>query len=1370
MAVVAPQLDIGTLSATVDANTTPYERAMLRAQGVTTAAVRNIERDTRRTSKAQQQLAGDFRTTAQAAVFLGGALKLIKLPALLSVVQPAVQGIEALGAGAIIAANSLKGLEGAAGVLAPAMVGAATAAATLKLGLSGVSEAVDAFANGDTEAIKKATQDMSAGTAGFAAQLAALKPELKALKDAASEGLIPGLSVGLMSAQRVLPTLRKELTDTGKIVGEVATKFGDYFGGSEFKQNFTKALDDAKPLLRAVGDLMLNLARSFMTVAANATPLTKAFTKWTRDLGEFIQKQTEAAAESGRMDSYFKRVVDRMKQWGRIAENLGRAIARIFRGADGESGKFLDFLEASAMKLRLMTANGSKLQRYFAEAAVPLKEMGRLLRDVFNIFTGMGSDSGGRFAGITSFIQTLRTQLLPALDRLVNAVGPGAADAFIKLGTAVANFLNVSDFNVIVSVVNAFADLANAFIAVVKAVPGLSTLVSVLALLKVAMAGLKFTGLLFSFQALVPLLQSTIAGFKGATAALAVYRGGVTATTAANYALAASQTKAAIGMAGMGRAGKAMTGLKGAATALWGSLGGLGKAAVVALPAILVTAYGAKKVDKAFDRTGSSVERASERIKGMNAALPEQNRVLGSNSEAWNELAQSIGHVYGNNKLANFQHVFEEIFSGGGFISSLFGTKNAIDAANDSLADYGNAMADMVRSGNMQGVITALERMDPLYRQYGQSAWDAMLQQEGFKDAVLATYGTLDLYKIKLIEAEAAAKRVKQATTDAKLAIFDVQDAAAAANGVWGDSTREQVNFQTAVENAVGAIKTFQDEQIKTGEYTVEAANKIQGMVTDLFNMKNMSSEARLAVYNYVKELGLIPDSTLTTIYLKAEIDPSVYEALRLAGMSDQQIMNASGDTAAYITMANSRARRQEQERIAQANAAMAAWEAENTRLEQQAAERQRRANERAARARAAADEARRQAEEAARQRAEEARRRAEERKKQMKVVTDLANYVLKSAGKVDPNELRSRITQLMDALKTLADLPGKGGEKTLKWARGLVSQYDKLLREYEKLQEKIEDAKAKVQELKDAKAEYAKEVKGIITSFGSITDVIQEKQETGDSLRAVFARRMKVVQDFIKKVKELRKRGLNEDAIREIIAQGPVAGGQYADVILGDKGAVGLINQQQKQLAELGGSFGNTMASEFYNAGIKAAEGVLKGLQSKEAQLEKAMATIANALVKGIKKALGIKSPSRVFMELAKYIPLGLSEGILKNTKISEGAATQLSEDAVEAARKAIERSQAPVDDLFQRISPEMLKYLMEYAKRKQAGSRIDGTGDGQRILPPAPVNGPVTIREVKYAPVVNGAGLTKEQILELLEKANADFVKTLLVEIGAR
>jgi hypothetical protein len=114
-------------------------------------------------------------------------------------------------------------------------------------------------------------------------------------------------------------------------------------------------------------------------------------------------------------------------------------------------------------------------------------------------------------------------------------------------------------------------------------------------------------------------------------------------------------------------------------------------------------------------------------------------------------------------------------------------------------------------------------------------------------------------------------------------------------------------------------------------------------------------------------------------------------------------------------------------------------------------------------------------------------------------------------------------------------------------------------------------------------------------------------------------------------------------------IAQAGVEQGSSAAAALASAtaGQIKQINTEQGALVTAAGKAGATAGDAMYGAGVQAAAGLVGGLASQQKQIEKQMLTIAKAMTKSIKTALGIKSPSKVMAQVGVYTAQGLAEGI---------------------------------------------------------------------------------------------------------------------------
>jgi TP901 family phage tail tape measure protein len=196
----------------------------------------------------------------------------------------------------------------------------------------------------------------------------------------------------------------------------------------------------------------------------------------------------------------------------------------------------------------------------------------------------------------------------------------------------------------------------------------------------------------------------------------------------------------------------------------------------------------------------------------------------------------------------------------------------------------------------------------------------------------------------------------------------------------------------------------------------------------------------------------------------------------------------------------------------------------------------------------------------------------------------------------------------------------------------------------------RLKAAQKKLADLKKAWSDEAKSVaSGIMQGFSVVTDAPQEgfALTAADVVNKMRDQMAKAVQ-FAAQLQALKKKGLRTDLIEQIAAAGVDQGGATAAALSGaSKSQINQINQLQTATKSAANAAGKSVADSMYGAGIKSAQGLVKGLQSQEKAIERQMMRIAKAMQKAIKKALGIRSPSQVFADLGGFIPQGLAKGI---------------------------------------------------------------------------------------------------------------------------
>ncbi|MFD9398334.1 phage tail protein [Streptomyces sp. NPDC060011] len=215
-----------------------------------------------------------------------------------------------------------------------------------------------------------------------------------------------------------------------------------------------------------------------------------------------------------------------------------------------------------------------------------------------------------------------------------------------------------------------------------------------------------------------------------------------------------------------------------------------------------------------------------------------------------------------------------------------------------------------------------------------------------------------------------------------------------------------------------------------------------------------------------------------------------------------------------------------------------------------------------------------------------------------------------------------------------------------LKWEKQLGS-----------VNKSLEKAKTKLDDLKDSAAQLKTSVKSNIISGANITKAAgaDDSQVTINTVMGQMIGNASNAKQFSKMLGDLKKKGLSGDLISQIAEAGVDGGGMETAAALlgGGKAEIKRINDYQKQIAKYAGDAGKTASDAMYGAGIKAAEGLVKGLQKKQDAIEKQMLKIAKSMERSIKRALGIKSPSKVMEQVGHHTAEGFALGMTRNKSI---------------------------------------------------------------------------------------------------------------------
>ncbi|MEU9498255.1 phage tail tape measure protein [Streptomyces sp. NPDC048196] len=250
---------------------------------------------------------------------------------------------------------------------------------------------------------------------------------------------------------------------------------------------------------------------------------------------------------------------------------------------------------------------------------------------------------------------------------------------------------------------------------------------------------------------------------------------------------------------------------------------------------------------------------------------------------------------------------------------------------------------------------------------------------------------------------------------------------------------------------------------------------------------------------------------------------------------------------------------------------------------------------------------------------------------------------------------LTGSASSIASAAKELAkDLTAAGGagRRLAASTNSTSSRLQKLAKQRDTVASKVDAAKAFAADQKKAVTDYLG-----LGQFSSATGL-------GDVL-AGLETRLKTVKDNRADIAKLAKRGLSKTAISQLSGLG--LDSTLPGILAGATSSeIKTVNRLLSQGSSLATSYGNGMADLLYDSGKNASKGFLAGLLGQEKQIQAAMNRLGAGLVKGVKRSLKIKSPSRVMRdEVGAQVGAGLVVGMDATASSVAAAAARMANTA---------------------------------------------------------------------------------------------------------
>ncbi|MCB5167992.1 hypothetical protein LG634_24590 [Streptomyces bambusae] len=244
--------------------------------------------------------------------------------------------------------------------------------------------------------------------------------------------------------------------------------------------------------------------------------------------------------------------------------------------------------------------------------------------------------------------------------------------------------------------------------------------------------------------------------------------------------------------------------------------------------------------------------------------------------------------------------------------------------------------------------------------------------------------------------------------------------------------------------------------------------------------------------------------------------------------------------------------------------------------------------------------------------------------------------------------QVRAAATRLADIVRD-SMRPGRARNQALATiSRGTGTLLTLAARE-ERLAVRMRAATAALADQIKARDKLTADVKAGVLDSANITKGTAGEPMAAEQLLGNLRAKMEQAKQFAAQLAQLRKKGVRSDLIAQIAQAGVEQGASaLAALSSANAGQIREINATQAQLVTAAGQAGSVAGEAMYGAGIQAARGLIAGLQKEKSAIERQMLAIAKGMSAAIRKALGIRSPSRVMAsEVGRHIPAGIAAGI---------------------------------------------------------------------------------------------------------------------------
>lgn len=250
----------------------------------------------------------------------------------------------------------------------------------------------------------------------------------------------------------------------------------------------------------------------------------------------------------------------------------------------------------------------------------------------------------------------------------------------------------------------------------------------------------------------------------------------------------------------------------------------------------------------------------------------------------------------------------------------------------------------------------------------------------------------------------------------------------------------------------------------------------------------------------------------------------------------------------------------------------------------------------------------------------------------------------------------------------------GKNQRRLVKDMRSQGKRLRTVMERESRITRNLRQALAQKDDLKEQRKNLVSAMSGGISSQANVLNAGNNAGTIRESLQAQVAK----AKEFVGNLKAMKAMGYSREVIAQVAAAGIESGNEVAKALasanLDDMAG---INSAFSEINQIAKAESKAMGASLYNSGIQAANGLVQGLKKRKKDVEKTLESIALGMVKALKKALGIKSPSRIMASMGAFAGEGLAKGL-------EGMRRRVSKAGQEMGVQATQGVQMGLDTTF--------------------------------------------------------------------------------------